>query len=110
MAHRATFLRYEPEHDACSGQQVMDSYPEIQVCCGVSLDERVPRPEGTTEGGTANLYTIRLPHWMASKARPLSRYRIEQAHGRPLARPLVLEQVGDAGVGPTAVVVRARSV
>lgn len=111
MAYRATFLRYEPEQDACSGQQLDGEYPELQVCCGVSLVKRAdPRPEAMTDGATVTLYTVRLPHWMAGKARPMSRYRVEQAHGRPLARPLVLEQVGDAGVGPTAVYVRARSV
>jgi len=111
MAYRATFLRYEPERDACSGQRVDGGYPEVQVCCGVSLVKRAdPRPEAMTDGATVTLYTVRLPHWMAGKARPMSRYRIDQAHGRPLARPLVLEQVGDAGVGPTAVYVRARSV
>jgi hypothetical protein len=62
------------------------------------------------DGQTASLYTLRLPHWMAGSARPLSRYRIETAQGRPMARPLVIEQVGDASVGPTAVVVRGRSV
>ena len=111
MAYRATFLRYEPERDACSGQRVDGGYPEVQVCCGVSLVKRAdPRPEAMTDGATVTLYTVRLPHWMAGKARPVSRDWIDPADGGPLARPLVLEQVGDAGVGPTAVYVRARSV
>lgn len=110
MAYRATFLRYEPEVDTCSGQRVDGQYPEMQFCCGVSLDRKDPRPVDQTDGETVSLYTMRLPYWMAGKARPMSRYRIDQAHGRPLARPLVLEQVGDAGVGPTAIYVRARSV
>lgn len=110
MTYQATFLRHDPERDVCSGQHVDGSYPELQLCCGVSLDRKDPRPVDLTEDQTVSLYTLRLPHWMAGKARPLSRYRIDQAQGRPLSRPLTLEQVGDAGVGPTAVVVRARSV
>lgn len=111
MNCRATFLRYEPEVNECSGQYMDGEYPELQVCCGVILDNRrEAQSVGLSEGGSVSRYRLRLPHWMAGKARPLSRYRIDQAHGRPLTRPLVLEQVGDAGVGPTAVVVRARSV
>ena len=98
MTHRATFLRYEPEVDGCSGQHMDGEYPEVQLCCGVRLADMDPRPVDLAEGATVSLYTLRLPHWMASKARPLSRYRIEQAHGRPLARPLTLEQVGEVGM------------
>ena len=68
MAYRATFLRYEPEVDTCSGQRVDGQYPEMQFCCGVSLDRKDPRPVDQADGETVSLYTMRLPHWMAGKA------------------------------------------
>lgn len=110
MAHVAAFLRYEPERDTCSGQLENGQYPEIRVCCGLRLAEREPQPASSSDGGVVSPYTLRLPRWMADRVRPLSRFVVDQAHGRPLARPLTLEQVGEASVGPTAVVVRARAV
>lgn len=110
MAHVAAFLRYEPERDTCSGQLENGEYPELRVCCGLKPADWKPQALGNSDGGAAGMYTLRLPRWMADRVRPLSRFVVDQAHGRPLARPLTLEQVGEASVGPTAVVVRARAV
>lgn len=109
MRHIATFLRYAADVDERSGQHLNEPVEEMEICCGVKPDNHgdlVAEAEATYQ----QLYAVRLPHWMADKARPLSRYRVTCAHGRPLLHPLELEQIGEPMVGPAAVAVKAGSV
>lgn len=106
MHHIAIFQPYAAEVDARSGQHVIDPTDEIDICCGWKPDthgQLVAEAETTFQ----QVGTLRLPHWMADKARPRSRYSLNCAYGRPLRAPLLLEQIGEPKVGPSAVVVQA---
>jgi len=110
MDHEATFLRYDPETDSCSGQLVHGTAAGVRVRCGLKQAEREPGKMENSDGGVVGPYVLRLPRWMGAETRPMSRFVVDRAHGLPLARPITLEQVGEAAVGPSGVVVRARSV
>lgn len=123
LRHRATFLRYDPQTDSCSGQHVNNPYPSMEIACGLDHATGGARAstlatEQPTIGGESSIVhfrTLRLPHEMggqetAQQAVALSQYVVTHADGQPLARPLVLEQVGGAEAGPSGVVVKVREV
>lgn len=109
MMHRVVFRPWNPTTDALSGQQVSTGQPVGSLMCGVDFTPKGSPVEGT-EGVVVAHYRIRLPRSFAAQATPLSRYQVVEAYGELLPTPLTLEQVSDAAIGPSGVVVWARNV
>lgn len=109
MQHRALFTPWAPTQDADSGQMVNAAEAEELIVCGVDYSARGVLVEGS-EGTFVAHYRVRLPHDMAARARPLSRYQVTTAFGALAEKPLLLEQVTEPAAGPSGVVVWARNV
>ena len=109
MQHVALFTPWQPDQDAASGQ--MENAADVwgSTPCGVDYSAKGQLIEDS-EGTFVAHYRLRLPLDMASRARPLSQYRITTAFGATAEKPLVLEQVSEPAAGPSGIVVWARNV